>query len=395
MWLGKEIGSDEHIVATKTGIFKGRSIRPLAPTEVPEDLYQTLQWEQTEQETPPQEGQPPTATSSGVAPAGVAVGFTRQADSDIAGNERTRNFREFVKECGATEACLACDRPSGRRHTAPCIERRQLWEAWKRRCEKEDLEQKKRRKEQVEVEKRKYQETDEEENEKEVKKDRKMEDIPKAKRKMMEIEWDGAGASDEKNPAKVAKEMEKGFERAEEEEMDKEKLREAKRSFEAEFGGDDAEEYLARTRTMKEEVSLVSSSGPPYFDAVTGEQLPEDLAEKGVKVERESLEKFPVYEEAPDTEVKEAGGKLIKSRWVFNRKSEDRVKGRIVAQQLNLGEWADTFAATPKSLGQRVLMKIASGKGFVLKLGDIMCVSVRALAAGGEAVPLADSCPGE
>ena len=43
---------------------------------------------------------------------------------------------------------------------------------------------------------------------------------PKAKRKMTEIEWDGAGASDEKNPAKVAKEMEKGFERAEEKEME-------------------------------------------------------------------------------------------------------------------------------------------------------------------------------
>ena len=374
VWLGKEIESDEHIVVTKTGIFKGRSIRPLPPTEVPEDLYQTLQWEQTEQVTPPQEGQPPMVLPSGTGPAGVAVGLTRQ--TDIAGNERTKNFREFVKECGATEACPACDRPSGRRHTAPCIERRQLWETWKRRCDKEkdDLELKKRRLEQTEVGKRKVQETDVKEKEKAptsvFKKDKKMEDIPKEKRK---VDWDGSGASDAKNPAKVAKEMQKGFERAEDEEMDKEKLREAKRSFEAEFGGDDAEEYLARTRTMSEEVSLVSSSGPPYFDAVSGEQLPEDLVEKGMKAERESLEKFPVYEEVPETEVKEVGGKLIKSRWVFHRKSEDRVKGRIVAQQLNLGEWADTFAATPTSLGQRVLMKIASEKGFVLKLGDISC----------------------
>ena len=249
-----------------------------------------------------------------------------------------------------------------------------------------------RRKEQVEVEKCKYQETDEEEKEKEVKQDKKMEGIPKVKRKMTEIEWDGAGASDEKNPAKVAKEMQTGFGRAEEEEMDKENLCEAKRSFEAEFGGDDAEEYLARTRTMSEEVSLVSSSGPPYFDAVTGEQLPEDLVEKGMKVERESLEKFPVYEEVPDTEVKEVGGKLIKSRWVFNRISEDHVKGRIVAQRLNLGVGGHfrghTYVAgtaSPHEDRVREGLRVEARR-------HLMRVSVRAPAAGGEAVPPA---PGE
>lgn len=193
------------------------------------------------------------------------------------------------------------------------------------------------------------------------------------RRKFADIEWDGVGASDEKSPAKVAKEMQTGFEKAEQEEMDEEKFREAKRSFEAEFGGDDVEEFVARTRTISEEVDLVSSSGPPYFDAVTGEQLPEDLVEKGMQAERESLEKFPVYVDAPEEEVSEVGGQLIKSRWVFTRKSADRVKGRIVAQQLNLGEWADTFAATPTSLGQRLLLKIASEKGLVVKFGDISC----------------------
>ena len=167
--------------------------------------------------------------------------------------------------------------------------------------------------------------------------------------------------------------MQTGFGKAEQEEMDEEKFREARRSFEAEFGGDDAEEFVARTRTISEEVDLVSSSGPPYFDAVTGEQLPEDLVEKGKQAERESLEKFPVYVDAPEEEVSEVGGQLIKSRWVFTRKSADRVKGRIVAQQLNLGEWADTFAATPTSLGQRLLLKIASEKGLVVKFGDISC----------------------
>ena len=119
VWFGKEIEGDEHIVATKTGIYRGRSIRPLPLTEVPEDLYKTIQWElkEKELEAPTQEGQPSEA-----GPKGVAVGLTHQ--TNIAGNERTKNFREFMKECGATPACPACDRPCGRRHTATCIERR-------------------------------------------------------------------------------------------------------------------------------------------------------------------------------------------------------------------------------------------------------------------------------
>ena len=97
------------------------------------------------------------------------------------------------------------------------------------------------------------------------------------------------------------------------------------------------------------------------------------MVEKGMKAERESLQRFPVYVDVPETEVSEVGGQLIKSRWIFTRKSADRVKGRIVAQQRNLGEWADTFAATPTSVGQRILLKIASTKGLVLKFGDISC----------------------
>ena len=114
---------------------------------------------------------------------------------------------------------------------------------------------KRRRKEKFEIGERKRQ--DEEETE-ENKKDQKTTNILMEKRKLTDIEEDGASASDQKSPTKIAREMQMSFGKAEEEEMDKEKLREAKRNFEAEFGGDDAEEYMARTRTVSEEVSLRS-----------------------------------------------------------------------------------------------------------------------------------------
>ena len=168
----------------------------------------------------------------------------------------------------------------------------------------------------------------------------------------------------------TTREMQKAFEKAEFEETE----RGIKRGHETEFGDEDLEEYLARMRSIPvsaEEMCLVTKAGPPWYDAITGEELPQELVEKGMQAERESLGSFPVWKEVPESEVKERGGQLIRSRWVLTRKSPIRVKARLVAQQLNLGEWMDAFAATPTSAGLRIVAMLAALKNLGLKFGDV------------------------
>ena len=66
----------------------------------------------------------------------------------------------------------------------------------------------------------------------------------------------------------------------------------------------------------------------------------------------ESFEKLKVLREATFAEAE--GHKLIGLRWVL-RQRKDSVKARLVAQEVNVGSWADAFAATPTLVGQRIL----------------------------------------
>ena len=158
MWAGKLTDSDEHIVATMDGIVHGRSVRPLAVSEVPEGLYEKVSWkvagekeaaagrEDIEKKAAGKEkfaekkteeksielkavGAPkrPLAQST-------AAGLARHADRGV--NVRTQEFRNFLREKGATAGCAACEKPCGRYHTPACQERRREWEeARKRRAE--------------------------------------------------------------------------------------------------------------------------------------------------------------------------------------------------------------------------------------------------------------------
>eukprot|EP00972_Heterocapsa_arctica_P049132 7232446-Heterocapsa_arctica.AAC.1 len=61
--------------------------------------------------------------------------------------------------------------------------------------------------------------------------------------------------------------------------------------------------------------------------------------------------------------AKELGIEIIKSRWLLGeRDGGERVKARVVAQQLIKGSPLDTYAAAPTSVAARVLCVYAQQK---------------------------------
>eukprot|EP00972_Heterocapsa_arctica_P101601 14970349-Heterocapsa_arctica.AAC.1 len=64
--------------------------------------------------------------------------------------------------------------------------------------------------------------------------------------------------------------------------------------------------------------------------------------------ERGSQDSFGVFTDVPDTGPAEKGIKPIKSGWAHSDRI-DTVQYRLVACEVNYGEWRDTFAASPRS----------------------------------------------
>ncbi len=87
--------------------------------------------------------------------------------------------------------------------------------------------------------------------------------------------------------------------------------------------------------------------------------------------EWKSLEEFGVLEPCTWEIAREHGcEKPGGLRWIVHQKP-DKMKARIVAQQVNTGEWADTFAATPVHVSQRLLVHRALVRGYLLGNIDI------------------------
>ena len=73
--------------------------------------------------------------------------------------------------------------------------------------------------------------------------------------------------------------------------------------------------------------------------------------------EMSSLAKFEVKTDAAVQEMEEdEEAILVPARWLTHRKATGVMKVRLVAQQVNDGSLQDTFAATPSSVGQRLLL---------------------------------------
>ena len=206
-------------------------------------------------------------------------------------NVRTQEFRNFLREKGAAAGCAACEKPCGRYHTPDCQGRKREWEEAHKRCAEErqqELPMKRRLESQERPEK--HEREQEEEFAKEVKRARTQGVGEKGERG--EGDLDG-GASDAKAMKETTREMEKMFEKVESEETE----RGIVRGYEMEFGDEDLEEHLARMRSIPastEEMCLVTKAGPTRYDAIPGEELPQELVDKGMQAERESLGSFPV-----------------------------------------------------------------------------------------------------
>eukprot|EP00972_Heterocapsa_arctica_P029251 4301713-Heterocapsa_arctica.AAC.1 len=66
--------------------------------------------------------------------------------------------------------------------------------------------------------------------------------------------------------------------------------------------------------------------------------------------EMDSFKSFGVKVNAPEQEAKDSGAEVVASRWIIHdRGGVKGIKARFVAQQINDGSIADTFAATPSA----------------------------------------------
>ena len=84
------------------------------------------------------------------------------------------------------------------------------------------------------------------------------------------------------------------------------------------------------------------------------------------------MENFKVKTDVPEEEMSaDQEGILVPARWLLHRKPTRIVKARLVAQQVNDGSLQDTFAATPSTVGQRLLLMKSAERDWPVALGDV------------------------
>ena len=125
------------------------------------------------------------------------------------------------------------------------------------------------------------------------------------------------------------------------EDIEKDKKRPRKDEDEEAAG---EEEFQARVaaREQAEVLAPASPPGPPWLDSVTGLELDPKKVDIGMRAELESFGDFGVADEVSEEEPRKLGRKIISMGWVIRARG-DRVKYRIVAQEVNLGQWADAL----------------------------------------------------
>ena len=123
-----------------------------------------------------------------------------------------------------------------------------------------------------------------------------------------------------------------------------------------------------------------------YLDDITKEELDPDQVQAGMEKEWQSFQKFEVLKPATADEL--VGHKMVGLRWVL-RKRKDSVKARLVAQEVNLGDWSDAFAATPTLIGQRLLIwTFLNNADYVVGSLDISTAFLHASLPDGHVVAL-------
>ena len=102
-------------------------------------------------------------------------------------------------------------------------------------------------------------------------------------------------------------------------------------------------------------VSAAQKLTLPYRDSATGRILDEKQTLQGMHHAMQDLTKIGVFRPATRQQAVDAGKPIVGTRWIFRHRG-NRVEARVVAQELNLGEFGDTFAATPNTLATRFVL---------------------------------------
>ena len=140
LWLGRSVGTDEHIVGTATGIQLGRTCRWIPPAEAHESIFEQMRftpwsqkvvatWDALRQEAIAKASQAEVAGSrldpipeEVEVPTGVLPSEQTPTSTQL---QRSHEMQRFHAECGRTFGCSGCQEPPpGRNHTQACWERR-------------------------------------------------------------------------------------------------------------------------------------------------------------------------------------------------------------------------------------------------------------------------------
>ena len=145
------------------------------------------------------------------------------------------------------------------------------------------------------------------------------------------------------------------------------------------------------------EIDAVAGEGPPWYDTRTGALLNTKLLQEGMDHERASLEAFKVRTEVSEEEPKKAGVRPIRMGWVLSDRGAT-VKARMVACEVNHGEWCDAFAATPTSVAMRLALQRGMARGWTIFTADISTAFLHAVLDEDDLVyvlpPTTDRRPG-
>ena len=87
-----------------------------------------------------------------------------------------------------------------------------------------------------------------------------------------------------------------------------------------------------------------------FVDDITGKPLDHKLAADARKLEIDFFRKMGVYEKVPRWKAREAGGKVVTTRWIDVNKGDLRnpnYRARLVGREIQIDKRLDLFAATP------------------------------------------------
>eukprot|EP00442_Polarella_glacialis_P024951 CAMPEP_0115080094 /NCGR_PEP_ID=MMETSP0227-20121206/18487_1 /TAXON_ID=89957 /ORGANISM="Polarella glacialis, Strain CCMP 1383" /LENGTH=1738 /DNA_ID=CAMNT_0002467699 /DNA_START=420 /DNA_END=5636 /DNA_ORIENTATION=- len=363
VWLGRTVSSDQHIVGASSGIVLTRTCRRLSDADCPPELYDQMAftpWMPTLPAQRPREEEvklPQPAADPAAEPLepdvwsepadGTTEGFagpratTLRPEGRGVGARCRATYKElqrFLAEAGVTPGCKACSHGGAQRHhTTTCDVRRSEWKA---------------------------------------------KQTPDASAAAAPPTWSGTaphtqggvGAAAEYRPQVGRRESPKRVrEEADEEMLEEmdwqpgEELRGVKRRAEGDAKPDE-EEFV--------EVSVVTS-GPPFYDTITGKELRPELVEAGMQKERGDFKRYGVFQETTRSAYKKAKEadpevKLVKCGWVLVEKITDTlVRSRMVATEVSDGGWRDIYTPTPSSPGRRLLFAWGLRHGYAFETGDV------------------------